>query len=57
MLVAINEDTCRMSRGEEQRMVHTYDLVVLGAGMGGYVAAISASQLGLRACLTNTYPA
>ena len=32
-------------------MVHTYDLVVLGAGMGGYVAAIRASQLGLKTAI------
>src|SRR5947209_5781963 len=30
----------------------TYDLVVIGAGPGGYVAAIRAAQLGLRvACV------
>ena len=28
-----------------------YDLVVLGAGPGGYVAAIRAAQLGLKACV------
>lgn len=28
-----------------------YDLVVLGAGPGGYVAAIRAAQLGLKACI------
>ena len=31
---------------------HTYDLVVIGAGPGGYVAAIRAAQLGLKvACV------
>ena len=28
-----------------------YDLVILGAGPGGYVAAIRASQLGLKSCV------
>ncbi|MEW5817739.1 MAG: FAD-dependent oxidoreductase, partial [Spirochaetota bacterium] len=28
-----------------------YDIVIIGAGPGGYVAAIKASQLGLKACL------
>ena len=30
---------------------YDYDIVVIGAGPGGYVAAIRASQLGLRACV------
>ena len=29
----------------------TYDLIVLGSGPGGYVAAIRASQLGLKTCI------
>ena len=29
-------------------MADTYDLIVLGSGPGGYVAAIRASQLGLK---------
>ena len=29
-------------------MDHSFDLIVLGAGPGGYVAAIRASQLGLK---------
>src|SRR4028119_2231949 len=34
----------------------TYDLVVIGAGPGGYVAAIRAAQLGLRtACVEREY--
>src|SRR5438445_13874177 len=33
-------------------MAERYDLVVIGAGPGGYVAAIRASQLGMRvACI------
>ncbi|MGE0395017.1 MAG: FAD-binding protein, partial [Vicinamibacterales bacterium] len=29
-------------------MSNAYDLVVIGAGTGGYVAAIRASQLGMK---------
>jgi dihydrolipoamide dehydrogenase len=29
----------------------TYDLIVIGAGPGGYVAAIRASQLGMKVCI------
>lgn len=29
------------------------DLVVIGSGPGGYVAAIKAAQLGLKVCLVN----
>lgn len=32
-------------------MTTTYDLVIIGGGPGGYVAAIRASQLGLKTCL------
>ena len=32
-------------------MAYDYDLVVIGAGPGGYVAAIRASQLGLKAAV------
>lgn len=34
-------------------MSETYDLVVLGAGPGGYVAAIRASQLGLKTAIVD----
>ena len=34
---------------------NSYDLVVLGAGPGGYVAAIRAAQLGLRAACIDEY--
>ena len=29
-------------------MPQTYDVIVIGAGTGGYVAAIRAAQLGLK---------
>src|SRR5271169_5651574 len=32
-------------------MADTYDLVVMGTGPGGYVAAIRAAQLGMKACV------
>ena len=34
-----------------------YDLVVIGSGPGGYVAAIRAAQLGLRTAVIEKYPA
>jgi len=34
-----------------------YDLVVIGSGPGGYVAAIRAAQLGLRTAVVEKYPA
>src|SRR5215204_4855154 len=35
---------------------HSYDLIVIGAGPGGYVAAIRAAQLGMRvACVEKQY--
>ena len=30
-----------------------FDLIVIGAGPGGYVAAIRAAQLGLKTCCTH----
>src|SRR4026209_2330351 len=36
------------ARGEESGVANEYDVVVIGAGTGGYVAAIRAAQLGLR---------
>src|SRR6476660_6690354 len=38
-------------RGSEQPMADTYDLIVLGSGPGGYVAAIRAAQLGLKTAI------
>lgn len=32
-------------------MTQEYDLVILGGGTGGYVAAIRASQLGLKTAI------
>ena len=32
-------------------MVQAYDVVILGGGTGGYVAAIRASQLGLKTAI------
>jgi dihydrolipoamide dehydrogenase len=32
-------------------MAETYDVIVLGSGPGGYVAAIRASQLGLKTAI------
>ena len=34
-----------------------FDLVVIGSGPGGYVAAIRAAQLGLRTAVVEKYPA
>ena len=35
----------------ERPMADTYDLIVLGSGPGGYVAAIRAAQLGLKTAI------
>src|SRR6476469_6915395 len=36
----------------EEHMAHSFDVVVIGGGPGGYIAAIRAAQLGLRtACI------
>lgn len=37
-------------------MAHEYDVVVIGAGTGGYVAAIRASQLGLTVAVVERAP-
>ena len=36
-------------------MSDPYDLVVIGGGPGGYVAAIRAAQLGLRTAIVEKY--
>ena len=42
----------RKGRGAmEMTMAETYDLIVLGSGPGGYVAAIRAAQLGLKTAI------
>src|ERR671939_354207 len=38
-------------RDLEHKMADTYDLIVLGSGPGGYVAAIRAAQLGLKTAI------
>ena len=38
-------------------MAHEYDVVVIGSGTGGYVAAIRAAQLGLRTAVVERAPA
>ena len=38
-------------------MANEYDVVVIGAGTGGYVAAIRAAQLGLKVAVVETPPA
>jgi dihydrolipoamide dehydrogenase len=37
-------------------MIDRYDLIVIGAGTGGYVAAIRAAQLGLRTAVVERQP-
>ena len=37
-------------------MAGPYDVVVIGSGMGGYVAAIRASQLGLKTAVVERQP-
>src|SRR6478609_8843156 len=38
-------------------MANEYDVVVIGSGTGGYVAAIRAAQLGLRTAVVERAPA
>ena len=38
-------------------MANDYDVVVIGAGTGGYVAAIRAAQLGLKTAVVETQKA
>src|SRR5438552_16637119 len=50
-----SRSTTRTSRGpsrqRKKRMADQYDLIVLGSGPGGYVAAIRAAQLGLKTAI------
>src|SRR3954462_15860044 len=41
----------------EDKMAERYDLVVIGAGPGGYVAAIRAAQLGMKVACVEKRPA
>src|SRR5207247_2647383 len=40
----------------EQTAETPYDLVVIGSGPGGYVAAIRATQLGMKTACVEKYP-
>src|ERR1700743_567904 len=40
---------------KRQHMETDYDVVVIGSGPGGYVAAIRAAQLGLKAAIVERY--
>src|SRR6476620_1029520 len=40
-----------LSRKESKAMAEFYDVIVLGSGPGGYVAAIRAAQLGLKTAI------
>ena len=42
---------------EEKLMANEYDVVVIGSGTGGYVAAIRAAQLGLKTAVVERAPA
>ncbi|MEO6223361.1 MAG: dihydrolipoyl dehydrogenase [Vicinamibacterales bacterium] len=42
---------------EQTGVAHEYDVVVIGAGTGGYVAAIRAAQLGLKTAVVERQPA
>jgi dihydrolipoamide dehydrogenase len=41
---------------QERRVANTFDVVVIGSGTGGYVAAIRASQLGLSTAVIERAP-
>jgi len=60
---AVNPDqgtirTAADDRGSDQKSAdaHDYDVVVLGAGPGGYTAAFRAADLGLKVALVERYP-
>src|SRR4051794_15230288 len=44
-------ESCGRSRQRKKRMADQYDVIVLGSGPGGYVAAIRAAQLGLKTAI------
>ena len=37
-------------------MANRYDLVIIGSGPGGYVAAVRAAQLGLKTACVEKWP-
>src|SRR3954447_5761935 len=45
-----------MNLSEERSVSEQYDLVVVGAGPGGYVAAIRAAQLGMKVACVEKRP-
>lgn len=45
-----------MSYSAQERSGNTFDLVIIGAGPGGYIAAIRAAQLGLRVACVEKEP-
>src|SRR3954447_7503056 len=45
-----------MNLSEERSVSEQYDLVVVGAGPGGYVAAIRAAQLGMKVACVKKRP-
>jgi dihydrolipoamide dehydrogenase len=49
-------DARRLGGAKEQRVAQDYDLIVIGSGTGGYVAAIRAAQLGLRVAVVERQP-
>lgn len=52
-------DKARVEPGQEKQSstpAYEYDVVVLGAGPGGYTAAFRAADLGLRVALVERYP-
>ena len=46
----------RMTENAMTTSVLDFDIVVLGGGPGGYVAAIRAAQLGLKTCVIDEQP-
>src|SRR5690349_3466092 len=47
----MNRESRARSRKRVRRMADNYDVIVLGSGPGGYVAAIRAAQLGLKTAI------
>src|SRR5438067_3630643 len=51
LLRSMRAESRGRSRKGKRQMPDTYDLIVLGSGPGGYVAAIRAAQLGLKTAI------